>query len=540
MRDRAAAWVPPLEIRRVYALPAWSADVLPYAGIFVAALVLRVVDLQNRPLHHDESSHAWLSWLFLTGKGYHYDPAFHGPLQFYVGALMYLLAGVGDTAMRLGPALVGAAITFLPFFLRRQLGSVATLAASAILCISPSYLYYSRFSREDIYFAFLTLAFVVVLLRFLDEPQRWHPSAMLALLAASFATKETTYITAFVVVTFVAATVVWQLLQGRRVGQPAAAAPVVRTLRSVGWDAWISGVASFAFIYTLLFTTFLFRPEGLRSGIYDGLRYWLSQQPVNRGGQPWFYYLFLLPLYELPVLVLAVIGVVVSLRRPTLLRLFLVWDAALSLVVYSWASERMPWLGLHVLLPLVLLAGIGAHTVWAARGRPARVSVLAGAALGAVVLGYGAVQVVYVHPADPAEPLVFTQTSEQFAPIRDRLDLLIRRVRAGGRQPTIYVDDWGGTGWPWNWYLRDSLVRYGDMSTGLPIRADAVIVDDLNRGRVQAALRGYRGERFHLREWWVIDYGSISPGTLWRWYLHREPWSPQGYVDQWLYVPARG
>lgn len=424
MRDRAAAWVPPLEIRRVYALPAWSADVLPYAGIFVAALVLRVVDLQNRPLHHDESSHAWLSWLFLTGKGYHYDPAFHGPLQFYVGALMYLLAGVGDTAMRLGPALVGAAITFLPFFLRRQLGSVATLAASAILCISPSYLYYSRFSREDIYFAFLTLAFVVVLLRFLDEPQRWHPSAMLALLAASFATKETTYITAFVVVTFVAATVVWQLLQGRRVGQPAAAAPVVRTLRSVGWDAWISGVASFAFIYTLLFTTFLFRPEGLRSGIYDGLRYWLSQQPVNRGGQPWFYYLFLLPLYELPVLVLAVIGVVVSLRRPTLLRLFLVWDAALSLVVYSWASERMPWLGLHVLLPLVLLAGIGAHTVWAARGRPARVSVLAGAALGAVVLGYGAVQVVYVHPADPAEPLVFTQTSEQFAPIRDRLDLL--------------------------------------------------------------------------------------------------------------------
>src|SRR5215216_5975936 len=175
------AWRSPRVAAR--ALSAWDAERLAYAGIFVAAVVLRVVDLENRPLHHDESAHAWFSWLLFTGRGYEYNPVFHGPVQFYVGALMYGLAGVGDLAMRLGPALVGSAMTVLPFFLRRQLGSVAALSASALLCISPSYLYYSRFSREDSYIAALTLALIVITFRFLDRPRPWQPALILSLLA---------------------------------------------------------------------------------------------------------------------------------------------------------------------------------------------------------------------------------------------------------------------------------------------------------------------------------------------------------------------
>ena len=55
-------------------------------------------------------------------------------------------------------------------------------------------------------------------------------------------------------------------------------------------------------------------------------------------------------------LLLGAIGVVATLRRPTLLRAFLIWDFALSLAVYSWANERFSWLVLHPLLPLLLLA----------------------------------------------------------------------------------------------------------------------------------------------------------------------------------------
>src|SRR5262249_5384804 len=205
---------------------------------------------------------------------------------------------------------------------------------------------------EDAYAAFFTLALIVAIFRFLDRPREWHPAVILGLFAACFAAKETAYITAAVFGSFFVAVALWQVRRARASGRPARTAAIVATVRSVGLDAWIWGATAFAFIFTVLFSTFLFRPQGLRNGLYGSIQYWLSQQPVNRGGQPWFYYLVLIPFYELPVVLLALLGVAAALRRPTLFRAFLVWDAVACLVVYSWASERMPWLVLHPLAPL--------------------------------------------------------------------------------------------------------------------------------------------------------------------------------------------
>src|SRR4029079_11885065 len=98
---------------------------LIYGSVVLAALVLRVIDLTAKPFHHDESEHAWFTWLLVSGKGYHYDPVFHGPVQFYLMSLLYLLIGAGDLAARLAPALVGTLVTALPYLLRRQLGRAA-------------------------------------------------------------------------------------------------------------------------------------------------------------------------------------------------------------------------------------------------------------------------------------------------------------------------------------------------------------------------------------------------------------------------------
>ena len=53
-------------------------------------LVLRLIDLGDKPFHHDESLHAWFAWQLVTGDGYHYDPVYHGPVQFYLIALAHL------------------------------------------------------------------------------------------------------------------------------------------------------------------------------------------------------------------------------------------------------------------------------------------------------------------------------------------------------------------------------------------------------------------------------------------------------------------
>jgi len=504
--------------------------------VFAVALTSRLVALGDRPLHHDESVHAWFTWLLITGHGYEYNPIYHGPVQFYLDALGYLVAGVGATGVRLMPAIAGSVITLLPYFLRRQLGQTAALSASALLCISPSYLYFSRFAREDIYAALLTLAMLVVAVRFLERPRRWHPAALLALLAASFATKETTFITTFVAGTFLAGAVGYQVRRERARGEQMRSAPILQAARSVGGDAWIWAAASFAAVFTLLFTTFLLRPQGLRTALSDSLSYWLSQQPVNRGGQPGFYYLVVLAAYELPVLVLAAVGIVTSLRRPTFLRLYLVWSATLNLIIYSWASERMPWLVLHLLLPLVLLAGVGLQTLWEGR-RMLRAAAVAFAAAGAAFLLWGAVNVAYLHPADPAELLVFTQTSIQSEAVREViLQADHRTLAAAHRHATIQVDGRDGTAWPWAFYLRDLPVQYTDMRGPFIPDADIVVVDDSNRSRVLPHLAGYTGSRFHLREWWVVDWGDASIGDAFRWLARREAWSATGTLDQWLYV----
>ena len=74
--------------------------------------------------------------------------------------------------------------------------------------------------------------------------------------------------------------------------------------------ALLWALATFLVVFGLLFSTFLAYPRGFLDGWYQGLKYWwLSQQDYARGGQPWYYYLMLLPIYELLALVFALGGI---------------------------------------------------------------------------------------------------------------------------------------------------------------------------------------------------------------------------------------
>jgi hypothetical protein len=291
----------------------------------------------------------------------------------------------------------------------------------------------------------------------------------------------------------------------------------------------------------LLFTTFFTNPAGLQDGLFESIRYWLAQQPVGRGNQPWFYYFVLLGAYELPAVAAALIGVVVALRRPTLLRLYLVWAAVLDLVLYTWAGEKMPWLLMHPLLPILLLAGIGLSTLWRERRR---LRARAGLTLVGVLLVpmlWGGLALNYRHPADPAELLVFTQTSPQLLRADHRLHLLNTQLAASAHRPLrLDVDSRDALDWPWWWYLRGfTRATHADMSDPAYVPAkdvDALLVSDDDRARLLPDLHGFTGFRFHHRVWWVPDYGGVDAGKLFRWFVYRKPWNRRGWIDEWLYV----
>jgi len=81
---------------------------------------------------------------------------------------------------------------------------------------------------------------------------------------------------------------------------------------------WLIAAGIFWALEVLFFTTFLTNGQGIGTGLIGSLGYWIDQQEVMRGGQPWYYFYLLAPLYEFLPMVLSIGGVVAwisSLRK---------------------------------------------------------------------------------------------------------------------------------------------------------------------------------------------------------------------------------
>ena len=145
-----------------------------YALILIAAMLTRFWDLGSRALHHDESLHAYFSWLLATGQGYTHDPLMHGPFLFHVNALVYALLGDSDASSRYAAALFGVILVALPILLRgeRHLGRWGALAASTLFLISPALLYQSRYIRHDIFTVVGALFLFIAIVRYIERPAR--------------------------------------------------------------------------------------------------------------------------------------------------------------------------------------------------------------------------------------------------------------------------------------------------------------------------------------------------------------------------------
>ncbi|MCY3576589.1 MAG: TIGR03663 family protein [bacterium] len=554
----------------------------------VAGLVLRLVELAERPLHHDESIDAWYSWKFLNNTYEGYDPVYHGPLRFYLTAGLFWRFGESHTTARMVAVLAGVGLIVLPWFLRQSLGRAATLTACAVLAFSPIALYMTRLGREDSLTAFITLAMMVVIVRFLDRPRLLLPALLGFLLAAGFAVKETTFIVVFIFGGFFLALLAEQAVQqssresagenrsgvagwswmlpaglvpmGIAFGfsgyydvevfltlgiygvlmvmvvlmlaspQSIWELPVVRAVRRVpGWG-WALAGAVFLFFFTLWFTEFFREPGGFADGFTEGLTYWRGEQDTNRGGEPWHYYLYTIPLYEYLVCILAVIGTVHVFRNPTFVGKFMVWTAVASWFSYSWASERFPWLALHILVPMAFLAGYGAAVLWRARKKAWMLPVwVVVAGLVATTLFF-AWRTNYVNQRDPRELLTQVHTTDDYIDTVHRIEALNTYSKAIGEGPvTVAVDT--AISVPNLWYFRDyEGLQWIDSASAQHASADFVLA--LAESKIADSapdLADHETIRMPLRDWWAPQFESYQDGWFsgWgNWLVDREVWNP--------------
>ncbi len=130
-------------------------------------------------------------------------------------------------------------------------------------------------------------------------------------------------------------------------------------------------------IFLTLYTTFFTNGAGLGTGFVGALGYWLAQQGVQRGGQPWYYYFLQMGMYEfLPWIASVGAGLGVLFRRapkgavtegtealsvqvtPWFPPFLLGWTL-LAWAAFIIAGEKMPWLTVHIALPSIFLSGWG-------------------------------------------------------------------------------------------------------------------------------------------------------------------------------------
>lgn len=153
------------------------------------------------------------------------------------------------------------------------------------------------------------------------------------------------------------------------------------------WRRWPIIAAIFFIPYVFFYTTAFSNLPGVATGIVGSFGYWLAQQEVQRGGQPWYYYIAIqIPFYEY----LALLGVTIASgfgvkelvdrfrkRRSTAELMedesadivdepletkfnaigFLGFWALISALFFTYAGERMPWLTTHIALPMILISG---------------------------------------------------------------------------------------------------------------------------------------------------------------------------------------
>jgi uncharacterized protein (TIGR03663 family) len=440
---------------------------LAFILIVVAGLGLRVPQLAERPMHHDEANQAYRFGILLEEGTYHYDANdHHGPTLYYLTLPIAWLTGAktfADTEIytyRALPVVFGMLLILALPLLRNGIGCIAVLAAALLTALSPALAYYSRFYIQEISLVFFSLLMIAAGWQSVRSGSRlW---AVIAGISAGlmFATKET----AIISFAAMAGAGILCMVLSRHGHLP---------LKNV-----LLAAACAVLVSSLLFSSFLTNPSGPLESILAFKGYFARGTGVETEHvHPWNFYLNMLVRYRFEggpvwseglVFGLGLAGCVAIVRRKLPancdhgLASFLMFYTILLTIAYSLISYKTPWCILTPLHGWVLLAGIGVAAAfeWCSQVVTLRRASLVFQLVVVALLAYPtyatyrlARRTVFDYAADYHNPYVYAHTSPDFKHLVERI-AEIEAVSPKGKEMYIQVIAQPESNWPLPFYLR--------------------------------------------------------------------------------------
>ena len=529
--------------------------------IFLLAFFLRFWQLDLKLFHHDEAIHSWFSYQLLTTGSWVYDPSYHGPFLYYVTAGMFSVFGDSDFVARLLPALFGLLLVPLVYaiYRLRYINRVQALFVALFIAISPDMVYFSRFLRHDIFMLFFTLLLLVAILWYFERGQTRYAIVAALSMAGALSLKEEMPVILLIFISFFAIAI-WKK---RLILPPKWKTDLLLVLVIVISILCLLYSAFGNHLDTLIGQNFQVSLHGVNfqantTGWYQAIGHWVEMHNEQRLGGPYYFYIPLFLLYELPIFILAAAGTVqfllkdidftiiaiqiknwftlrrfelsisdnaiishrqLSKSRPAersdLFFQFCIYWMILTMAFYAYVGEKVPWLLIHQLLPMCFVAVYKLN--W---------QKMAFALLGCVFLIIMTWHVAFI-PVDINEPIVQVQNSEDLREVMALIDASDHVVVAS--------KDY----WPLPWYYRGSrwnkITFYGDIVDEKTLTQDHPGVIILHDTESYPSIEGYDRQTFKLSYWFSV---YDNEDRLLDYYLHRD--GKMGSINIDVFTPQKG
>ncbi len=452
--------------------------------ILIVAIATRFFMLTARPMDHDESIHAYLSYVLLKDHSYRYDPAFHGPFLYFATAGLFAVFGDSEFTARLLPVIFSLIAIIVAFEFRRWIGKGALLF-TFIMLFSPSILYYSRYLRNDIIVLACFLVVIYSYFRYLEcKKERFVYLGVLAF-TIMLCSKENAYIYLAIFLSYV-------LLKRFFKGFGFKGFDL-KNLRIVCVSTLIF-VTIFTFLYTAGFSDW----SGLERATVGAVEYWIKMHEIRDHWKPIYYYSLMLISYEFLPLFLAIVSVPEFVERirsgkASDFEKFVAYWTVMTLIAYHVLSHKVPWLIVHIVTPIALFGSLYVEELdERIRFKNFRVFRVILAIL-AIATIYTSFYVTYIDYNDAVnQMLIYIQVQPSAVELAKRIIYLYKHNHS------IVVFEPSNDYWPLPWYLRHYPIPF--MSKGNVNGFEYVVTSERSIGLVNGKVLG----RYEIRPFYYM------------------------------------